>query len=231
MQFNTLVGIQNLSDGAQPIARAGKQADTIVSELHGRFYEQNYRGNLFSGPLVTTSLANATFTVANGTSATLGTAAASTPILGLYNPINSSVNAVVLQASLLSAITALQTTGMGGLVWAVSPGNAAITTGAAPINRKSLTAVGSQCKNMSGVALTGLSNLLISLAGSSLNGGGLSTATLQTAVGLMPTMAGAVENFDGSIIVPPGAVLGLYATVQPVAISGSGALLWEEVPV
>jgi hypothetical protein len=231
MFFNTLVGAQNLQDGAQPIARAGKQADTIVSELHGRFYEQNYRGNVYGGPLTSTSLANATFTVANGTSATLATAAASTPILGLYNPASSSVNAVILQASLFSAITALQTTGMGGLIWCVSLGNSAISTGSAPFGRKSLAQAGSQCKNMSGVALTGLSNLLSAFAGSSLNSGGLSTATLQTAAGLMPTISGSVENFDGSIIVPPGGVLALYATVQAVAISGSGTLLWEEVPV
>ena len=43
------IGVQNQADGAQMvIARAGRQGDQIVSELHGRFYEQAYRGNLFS---------------------------------------------------------------------------------------------------------------------------------------------------------------------------------------
>ena len=230
MQNNLFVGQTQNAKGNQVQARGGIQADTIISELHGRFYEQNYNGNLFSAVLTPTSLAAATFTVANGSSATLATAAASTPILGLWNPVGSGVNAVLLQAALLATITALQTTGPGGLMWIASLNNAGISTGGAGVNRKTLSLAGSQCKNMCGIALTGLSTLPAVIAASVLSGGGLNFSVLQTAVGLMNQQPGFVENLDGSLIVPPGATLGLYATTQPVAITASGYLLWEEVP-
>ena len=71
-----VVGPQTLQDGATVNLRTGKGGDAIVSELHGRFYEQNYRGNLYSGGLAAlTSINNATFTVAT-------TGATATPIAG-----------------------------------------------------------------------------------------------------------------------------------------------------
>ncbi len=64
--FNeVLTGVQNNSDGVVAKARGGKQGDQIVSALHGRYYEQTYRGNMFgiTGGLTTTTAAGAaTFT-------------------------------------------------------------------------------------------------------------------------------------------------------------------------
>lgn len=64
--FNeVLVSVQNNSDGDVVKARGGKQGDQIVSELHGRYYEQTYRGNMYgiAGALTTTTAAGAaTFT-------------------------------------------------------------------------------------------------------------------------------------------------------------------------
>lgn len=59
------VGPQSVNDYSQIIARAGKQGDQIVSELHGRYYESTYRGNMYgiTGGLTTTTAAGAaTFT-------------------------------------------------------------------------------------------------------------------------------------------------------------------------
>jgi len=58
-------GIQNNGDGQIIQARGGKQGDLLVSELHGRYYETTYRGNMFgiTGALTTTTAAGAaTFT-------------------------------------------------------------------------------------------------------------------------------------------------------------------------
>jgi len=64
--FNEIqTGVQNNGDGVIARARAGKQGDQIVSELHGRYYEATYRGDRFgiNGALTTTTAAGAaTFT-------------------------------------------------------------------------------------------------------------------------------------------------------------------------
>ena len=236
MLLQGIVGPQSVASigsGTPTTARFGQLSDAIVSELHGRFYETTYRGNMYSGGLTTlTALANANFTVANGLSATLATAAASTPIIGLYNPASSTINAAIHQATLAITQTNLTATGAGGFVWAVFANNPSVSTGATPISRKTLTAVGSQCKTLANVALTGLSNVGVALAASALNGGiGYNISSVATASGFTPPVVTAVENLDGSLIIPPGGVLALYATTTPAALSAVGSLLWEEIPV
>ena len=39
----------SIADGSQPIALMGKSAELIVAELHGKYYTQAYRNNLFNG--------------------------------------------------------------------------------------------------------------------------------------------------------------------------------------
>src|SRR5258705_269381 len=56
MQIQTLVGQPAANaDGAAPQVRAGRLGDLIHSQLHGRYYEQTSRGNVFSAALATTS--------------------------------------------------------------------------------------------------------------------------------------------------------------------------------
>lgn len=219
------VGPQVLADGAVQTVRGGKTAELVVQELHGRFYEQNYRGALFAGGMTTTSIANATFTTATLT-------ASGTPIIGVYNPSTSPVNLVLLQACMGITVTAATNTGGGNYVWASSVGNTAVSTGNNPVNRKTLVASGSFAKDMSGVAMTGLTNALTVKHGSSLGGGSLANFSfVGTAVGQVTPYFTTTENFDGSLIVPPGGVLALMATTTPVAHSAATFLLWEEVPV
>ena len=70
------VGPTTNADGAPQIMRLGRAGESIVSPLHGRFYEQNYRGNIFSIGN------NAVALSAN----TIALTATSTPILGVWNP-------------------------------------------------------------------------------------------------------------------------------------------------
>lgn len=221
------VGPQNNSDGNSPVGgyRQGKQGDISVSELHGRFYEQNYRGNTFSGGMTLTAINNATFT-----SATLG--ATATPIIGVWNPLTNPNNLVILQAVLSIAITALQNTGGGPFVWATSAGNGAISTGNTPFNRKTLAPSGSLAKDMSGVALTGLTTNLAVRCAAGVGGGNVfNIATLDTAAGFSTLDQPSVENIDGAWIIPPGGVLALLATTTPVAHSAASGIIWEEVVV
>lgn len=41
------VGPQVLNDGVGQVGRQGRQAEWVVQELHGRYYEQGFRGNVF----------------------------------------------------------------------------------------------------------------------------------------------------------------------------------------
>lgn len=214
------------ADGAPNELRLGRLNDLIVSELHGRYYEQAYRGNLYSGGMGLTSISNATFT-----SATTG--ATATPIAGVWNPPSSGVNLVILRAYLGITVTNATNTGTGPFVWMSSVGNLAISTGNTPFSRKTLTAGGSVTKDMSGVALTGLTNAIAVRNASGLNGGsGAGFSFVGTAVGQVTFASGInEENLEGCFIVPPGGVLGLFGTTTGVAHSAVSGILWEEVPV
>lgn len=228
MIAETIVGIQTKAknSGAMLGQRSDQTGALVATDAHGRFQEAAIQGNLYSGGMTLTSISSATFSTG-----TLG--ATATPILGVYNPTNSGKNLVILQAKVSPVNTALQTTGAGALMWATSFANGAITTGNAPFNRSTLQPAGSVAKDMSGIALTGLTNNLVVRDASALGSGVISNlSTLQTAAGLFPPQQVSVDNIDGSIIVPPGGVLALLCTTNPpVAISAASSIMWEEVAI
>lgn len=226
MQIQSQVGPQNNGPGlsAQNL-RSGRQGDLVVSELHGRFYEQVYNGNVYSAGSGVTALSGNTITLTNST----------TPIVGVWNPSTSTVNLVILQASIQAFINTLTTpVGAGAFVWASSIGNTAISTGAAPFNRKTLASVGSQAKAFNGgVALTGLTNNLVIF-----DGADVTSPTGQTygtigapTTGTTLSGFGGIHLFDGSLMVPPGGVLALLNTTSTTTMSAVSRLLWEEVPL
>ena len=216
-------GPVNFGDGVNPPLRQGRQGDVQVSELHGRFYEQNYRNNIyFTGHSAVAALSANTITLT----------ATTTPILGIYNPSSSTVNAVVLQA-MLNVVSNNLTSGAGpgAFVWAISTGNGAISTGLTPYNAKTLIAAGSQVRGFAGAtALTGLTNNLVVAAGSQLPSPSGLTYTTLASTALLPSYSGR-EDLDGSIIVPPGGVLALLNTTSSTVFSAVGRLTWEEVPL
>jgi hypothetical protein len=220
------VGPDILADGAPAAIRLGRGAEQIVSELHGRFYEQTFRGNVYSDGMGLTSISNATFTVG-------GIGATTTPITGVFNPTTSTVNLVIIQAMLAVTVTVATATGCGGFVWATSVGNTAISTGSVPLNRRTLVLAGAQAKGMTNVALTGITNNVAVRFASVLNGGLIKNiSSVETAVGQNIGVAvSTMEIFDGALIVPPGGVLALLATTTPVAHSAASGIVWEEVPL
>lgn len=215
------VGVQNQSDGAQNIiARFGRQGDQMTSLLHGRFYEQCYRGNLFSnGNVALMALSANTITLT----------ATTTPILGVYNPYGSGVNLAILQASLSAGINNTASTGPGAFVWAASTGNNVISTGATPFSRFLGGAAG-KGKGLAAVALTGLTNNLVIAHAADFPSPTVVTTSLVPTTVTTP-MVSATLQMDGGIIVPPGGVLALLNTVSTTTISVYGRLVWEEVPV
>jgi hypothetical protein len=214
------------ADGSPSLSfRQGRLSDLIVSELNGRFYEQVFRGRTFSIGSTLTALSANTITLT----------ATTTPILGVWNPPTSPVNLVILQAAVGFVLNTLTTpVAPGPLVWASSIGNGAISTGLAPFNRKTLASAGSQAKAFAGAtALTGLTNnLVIFEPGDFPQPSGQTAGTITASTTSSQFAAGfnGVQNFDGSLFVPPGGVLALLNTTSTTTYSATGRLLWAELP-
>lgn len=103
MSLNQLqVGVQQLADGANPVARALKTGETGVSEIQARYYENTYRGNVFGVSFPVAALAAASATV-------LGAFA-------LFNPAASGKNLVIHDIEVV----------LGSLTAATSPLQAAV---------------------------------------------------------------------------------------------------------
>src|SRR5262245_50776800 len=147
------VGPQVVMDGVVAALRLGKSAEAIMQELHGRFFEQAYRGNLYSTGMGVTALSANTITLT----------ATTTPILGVWNPPTSPVNLVILQAMVNWFLNTFTTPAdLGAFVWASSVSNGALSAGSTPFNRKTLAQAGSYAKAFPlSPALTGLSNNLV----------------------------------------------------------------------
>jgi hypothetical protein len=220
MQIQGIVGAPQASyaQGSTPPLRQGQLGDLIVSELHGKYYEAAYRGNLFSVGMNNTALS------AN----TISLTATTTPIIGVWNPLSSNVNLVMNKAKCLIVVAGNSAVAPGAFVWATSTGNAGLTLGVAPLSRKTLVGAGSQAKGFNiSTALTGLTNNLVVQ-----NTAAFGTLVAAQGATATPMISGdAVEEFDGSLIVPPGGLLCLLNTISTTTINVAAMLMWEEVPV
>ena len=209
---------QSFGPNSTPNIRQGQMGDIIVSELHGKWYESAYRGNLYSVGMTSTALSANTITLV----------AATTPIIGLWNPLTSTVNCVLAKAKCLITSASSNAIAPGAFVWATSTNNGAISTGLVPLNRKTLAQAGSQAKGFNiSTALTGLTNNLVIQ-----NAAGF--GTLVCGQGAIPTTTfsgDAIEEFDGGLIVPPGGVIALINTTSTTTVSVASMLMWEEVPI
>lgn len=219
------VGLRTLGDGAQAELRMERTGSLVTTDGHGRFYEANYRNQLYRGGIGLTAF------TANNTATTL--AATSTPVIGLWNPATSSVNLVVLQANLVIVPNNLTSgAGPGIFNWLMTTGQTSISTGSNPVNCRTLTATGSQAKFFPmNVALTGLitTTTLLTEAAPFQTPNGMTYTTLGS-VAPMPSYA-STQNIDGSIILPPGGLLMLQGTTTATTWSGASSILWEELPI
>ena len=209
---------QSLAPGTSGNMRLGQQNDLIVSELHGKWYETCYRGNLYSVGMTSTALSANTITLT----------ATTTPIIGIWNPLSSTVNIELIKAKCIITVAGNSAVAPGAFMWASSINNGAISTGLTPLNRKTLAQAGSQAKGFNiTTALTGLTNNLVIQHAAAF--GTLIAAQGATAT---PIISGdGLEEFDGGVIIPPGGCFCLLNTVSTTTISVSSMLMWNEVPV
>lgn len=196
-----------------------------TADAHARFMDAVLAGRVYTTGVGLTAINNATFTTAT-------TGVTATPLIGVWNPASSGKNLVLWQAILNVMFTAATNTGAAPYIWMVNPTAGVITTGLTPFNQLTLQQAGSVAKGYATTALTGMSNALTTMRASALGGGSSATFSfVGTAVGQATVNVASVENLDGSIVVPPGAIIALMATTTPVAHSMASGLIWEEVPI
>ncbi len=207
-QANSLPNARQTS--GQPNNPGGTFGEALFSELSPVYYNLLKAGKAYS-----LSIAGA------NPSAFVG-GAAGTPLLGLYNPANSGVDLVLVQARL-----AIRTTGSAAVAtdmnfWGVAQGGVAITgTQTLARNLYSQATSGSAAYGMANVANTAaLASNLIAPSFSI----GLTAATAVTNVQNL------VDDLKGIITVAPGSYLAWGASVAPTAASLDAALIWVELP-
>lgn len=191
--------------------RAGQLGDSIVSELHGRYYETNYRGNVF---MLSVSTAAAVTAYTGG--------AAGTPMLALFNPVGSGRNLVILKASFANVVAA---SAGGTVTFGLYFGTTATITQATTVAPWSMVT-----QQQSGSVATGFRNVALTSGSAASNVIALGSYYWATAAGAALVSGGPVD-LEGSVIIPPGAYVALGGSAALTSATWIGSLQWEEVPV
>jgi hypothetical protein len=197
-------GSPKSADGTSPPsgARQGNQNDVIVSELHGRYYEQAYRKILATA-------ANVAFAT---TSAGLATTATG---LIISNPIGNIFNLVLEKIGWTMAVAPAAAYFVGWAQGFSATTNVVHTTPITPQFAFYGASGAPTAKIDSAATLPAAPTYQVILGG----GGG---AVYNGA---------SIYDLEGSILIPPGGY-GIIATSIASGASGfAGSFMWEEVPV
>lgn len=200
----------------------GEQRQQLFDEMHGRYYQAAKNGRLFNQTTTPLGLAIPIYT---------GTA----PRVALWNPTGSGVDAVLVSIS-AQRVSGTTVEFGAGLMRVLGAGSSS-ATGAVI------------------TAFPGAGNVAATLPTNAIVGGGAASQVLSTASGTVTTTAGAAgdffyslfhsyaavssstadgtpwtHDFDGKVIVPPGVMIYLAASVASVALYAT-TLVWEEVAI
>lgn len=205
------VGPIQAQDGTLIDPRLTRDGAFLVQDGNGRYYEMAYRGQLF-----TASTAAAGVTIA-ATHVSPLAAATGTPLLGIFNPVNSGVNLMILRAK----VATVSGTPGGEFVWNVIPNPAGITsaTFVQGLGNKSF-AVGGFGKAYTNTALTGsaLATMFRPLGGPAAIAAGAGTYSVE-------------EVTDGDMVIAPGGFAGIAATAAGTTHIAAASITWAELPV
>jgi hypothetical protein len=200
-------GISRLSDGASTLdVRLGQQGDTMVSELHGRYYEQAVRKQMFFS-----------YCAAQPTSVV------TTAMIGnlIYNPPDSGVNLAMGKWSSAIAVTSATTLGIvlaaGYQATTPTTVTAATATGSTFLTQPTLAAGKAKAYSVATVLIAPVAVYLMHHNTAAIGATGVDQ------------LAG---DLEGSLVVPPGGFICVAALTAAVAAAGHYSYLsWEEVPV
>jgi hypothetical protein len=205
------------TDGTSATVNIGRANEALVAELHGKYFTQNYRGNVFIGSTSTTGVV-------------IPIATTKAPVYTIWNPAGSGKLCVPLTTLIsYNATTAV----LGGLIWTATT-NAGSQVGAtAPIVTFSAQATpisanlgagkGSQMKfanDASTVSITAAASFY-----------------RDTGVTVTATTVGAIisgwqwrDDWDGTGIIPPGNAIHLMGSTA-VALTAVISTVWAEIPL
>ena len=180
--------------------------EQLVSELHGRYYEANYRRSLFNGAIT-------------GQVTTVGLATTYTGLC-LSNPVGSQVNLVILKANYAFIVAFAAGATIGLMTGYNGTTNVTHTTPVTPRSQFFGTgAAGIGLLDSSATLPT--APTLNTILGSGLTG----------AITTVPHVPAASFDLEGAIILPPGAYCAFYTSTASGAASGAFSFTWEEVPI
>ena len=211
-----VVGSPYYGEGATPQQiREGNEGDVITSQLHGKYFEKARRGGLFIG-----------FTAGAGIVIPIYTA--TTQLFGLWN--RSTTKICTLCKLAIGSVGTPAVSGNIGLTVVTNAGTAPATGAAisawtnattvieANTLYQTISAAGFICTTATVIAPT----LFIPLGFTS--SGVLAAASVTTPWVMLN------YDFDGTILVPPGACVFVCGNVAQTA-AFSISLVWEETPV
>lgn len=199
------VGPQVDSDGTVVTARAGKSGEAIAQFLHGRYYEQAYRKNIFAATGIVT--APVIYTTAAGTGGPL-----------IWNGA-TAVNVVILAVSL--AITTASA--VAGSIGITGNNNQTVIPG-------STTIIDSLTSGIIGAASPQSHAYRI---GTPATAGAFFLPLISVETGANSTVPAflALVDIGGSIICPPNSWVSVAASATLTSAVCQIGLIYEEVPV
>jgi hypothetical protein len=206
------IGVQQGTTGKQvgqvPIASAGEFGEVLVSELMARYYEQNYRGNLFGVGYTAAALAAPSATASGS--------------FTLYNPLNSGKNLVLLEiTTALTTFTAVATTICAiGVYTFANQTPTALTPGNTPLCALIGSGNASVAKTYTAATIVGGNTFPIRQ---------IANTGILTAVGFAGDLN--KDEVAGALILTPGNGFGLAATATAADDTIQVAYTWAEIPV
>lgn len=212
-------GSTNLPDGNAPFVGQGRQGEQLIAPLHGRYYTQAYRGNMYYVSTALAGLANSIFS--------------NTTYIGLMiaNPAGSGKNLSIGRVSVGQSVAAGTAASAWGYCWLNNIGSGLINTQYTALT--ALTATRGSC--LLGAGTQG-SSVAITYAGATIAAASVFTwgrsAAFSSGTGAITVQVANVltEDLDGTMIVPPGTMW----TVTTAILTGATAntsVIWEETPI
>jgi hypothetical protein len=206
-QVGPITTTSSIAAGTWAPVRQGQLGETIMQELHGRYYETGYRRALFNA-------ANQT-----GIVTTVGLATTYTGLC-LSNPVGSGWN------------ISLNKVGLSFQVAFPAASSVGLMCGYNASTNVTHTAAGTPRSNFFGIGAAGV-GLVDTSAGlptapviTHLFGTGL-TGIITTAQYMPSTLI----DLEGSVILPPGGYAAIYTSTVTGAASMLASFQWEELPV
>lgn len=209
-----IVGPLYGTDGSLVLNRASKDGAAVVTELHGKYYEQASRGRLFYGMSASAGIA-------------LIVAATTGGHPTLFNPLGSGINASIVRLYLAYASG---TNAPTALAWAQTTNAGAAAATGSPILTATLVAANNGLIGSSNTSLAKWSPTTntFTAAPTVIGGVGVGLTTMVSTSTNNPNAL--IVDYDGSLVVGQGAALSLVSIAATTTALFNVTVVWEEVP-